>query len=593
MVQERTPPTLKQLAAQAKRYGLPMPPAEAPFGLALYHATSTEARYTPAFLLKRNDDGSVIVLRGSREETLTPENAGLWESEVDPETPLWRELPSEYPFETSTPADYGDRDCYLSALQLATRGESALATQLVELFQLQNAWNRALLRQKLPSPLDKPRVFVATLAYEDLDWQITHQPERWPEIEQRLAELLHDYPQIDEGSGEAAKLLGDLRATLSASEPKRNSVEALVVAWSRQPPRDDATVDENAPDWANDPGLEQILLCGKEAIPELMRLRTDQRLTTRTTHYCGFIGSIVSRVRLGQLADDVLCELAGALVPPSDEHDLGDVWSAWWKKQQSLDEEAFLREAAFNWQNGQVVSVSSSPLFVIGQKYPNRLRSMVDEFIASRPMAELGQACSGHGLIDAIAVAQLPSGTRLELLEKLLWAERHSRFRYAEIIAELDRERALAIVPKILCELPENGEDQARAFVPLAIRLDDRGLWNALLSLTRRSHENERFEVMEGLAYACRGKPACPSAQAFLLALFDDDSLPHITNLERYTFRRDLFPYLTVNDLAAYHLAAMLRWPEKPTKDWTTDDWANLRARLREHLAQQSLPKLD
>src|SRR3954462_9716102 len=72
------PPTLYELAQIAKRHGIPMPPKGAKLVLALntsWREDTLQPVYTPAFLLRENADGSVVLLRGADEEQLHPKTS--------------------------------------------------------------------------------------------------------------------------------------------------------------------------------------------------------------------------------------------------------------------------------------------------------------------------------------------------------------------------------------------------------------------------------------------------------------------------------------------------------------------------------------
>src|ERR1700722_18185194 len=95
----------------ATRYGVPMPPPSAPLVLA---ATGRDSDvYSPAFLLEAKKDGSAIVLRGFRRETLSMDGR---------RNALWCPFDGEFAH-----VDFHRVSAFICAVQLAARGDEERA----------------------------------------------------------------------------------------------------------------------------------------------------------------------------------------------------------------------------------------------------------------------------------------------------------------------------------------------------------------------------------------------------------------------------------------------------------------------------------
>ena len=81
---------------------------------------------------------------------------------------------------------------------------------------------------------------------------------------------------------------------------------------------------------------------------------------------------------------------------------------------------------------------------------------------------------------------------------------------------------------------------------------------------------------------------------AFLAEFLEDDNVRVIeSNPTKFSgpCAGFTFPRLAVSDFAAMGLASLLKLPEEPKPNWSKDDWARLRAKVRKELDRRAADK--
>jgi hypothetical protein len=505
-VQARTPPTPQQLAALAKRLGLPMPPDDAPLVLVCTFVAGETALYEPAFLLKRNDDGTTLVLRGWEEETASLGN------ELDhPQPALIREYRHDAaPDDEAWAADTNNEAAFVCALQLIARGDMDRGMQLLSRY-----------RESF-SPDGDPQVerrLVADCAYAYVQRQLAEAPERWPELHDRLDTLIREFPHVDEGGGQATTLLEDLEAALSSKPPTAGSVEALLVEWSLRPCNKPYSSQISLPyNIGEDTPKQRLLLRGVEALPELVRLVADRRLTT---HYRWMSQENTQRrmLRLGDLADEVLRTMTGAEATWKRKH---EAWDVWLKRVDRADQLGLLRRAAFSHSLNHLYA---GPLFILSQRYPHELREVLHEYLQKQRTPRSPMMLAG-----AIAQAVLPADERLALLELLLADDVPDRGSVLPYVSALDRKRAISHAMCLLDQLPRlqperfSGPDRVTQYTDFVVTMNDEQLWRRYLEVSRRCSPAARIELIAYLLGKLQETRHDRFAKAYLASFLDDEA---------------------------------------------------------------------
>ena len=123
-------------------------------------------------------------------------------------------------------------------------------------------------------------------------------------------------------------------------------------------------------------------------------------------------------------------------------------------------------------------------------------------------------------------------------------------------------------------------------FAGLVGQTADPHAWRALEKAARRADVGLRMELLKRAAGG-PGRPHLEERLAFLAAFLNDatvrDTWSDPKRYEGFPAGHD-YPRLEVRDLAALELATLLKLPEKPKSEWKPEQWAALRAKVRQAL---------
>jgi hypothetical protein len=572
------PPTLYELAQIAKRHGIPMPPKEAK----LVFAQSGErwwngggcVLFAPVFFLQDTGHG-IEVLCGDETKDLSRPNRLVYARQSLTSLPLRM----DFTFAQPDPAkdgydiDWEDKDTLLCAVQLADRGDAVTAQALFE------HWLKASLKQgTLASHAGGDqydlRNLVREIAYRRLEQQLNRDNRTtWPEIRDRLRKLLEESEPLQREHG---ALLADLETTLRAPPPAPYSVEAQLVA----------TLDSASPRHDH---WRMIVERGFEAIPELIRLSDDRRITGKRIEFRE-PGTADDFQRLGDLANDALLEIC---VDRPDEgaasHSV--LWTKWWNKVREEGERGYYVRNFFDVSRSEC-QAQSAAVAVLAKKYPDSLIHIGEEFRAatknSAPRFRMVQAIKGLELPDKTKVAMI-----VDIAEHAVPLER--RFILFELFP-LDQQLTAGMLIQMFDEVSADlkGFEIDRShdgFPNLILVLDQPRLTQAYLRAAKRN-ASLRMELLSRLAYWYLADSQ-RSKRLALLAEFLDDETPRDRSLKSEQFFSDDFPGITVRDFAAMHLAKALAIDAKPESAWTPEQWSSLRQQVRERLKEEELPTLE
>jgi hypothetical protein len=375
-------------------------------------------------------------------------------------------------------------------------------------------------------------------------------------------------------------------AAVSAKPPPTNSTEALLLEWSWKPYYQTVSgVDDQ------DTGPDgKILIRGAEAVPNLIALINDRRLTMWDGSW--------HRVLLGELAQNLLQQITG-LQGPFDEDGTGaKEFKDWLKRSREVGEEKIMEESVFGREDGQITDIRTGPAAIIAQKYPGKLSALCEEFVkAANPDTE------SSALGKAIVAAKLSKQAKVDVLAGLA---RHGSLKNQsdalQCLASLDGKTCAEILLPILQNLPADttnsyGNCPEAGFALSVLQLDDDQIWRELLRYARRSAVGLRMEMLESMD-SLDVDTNRTRRLAFLAAFLDDATvreMPADTEEDSKfdgTSAASEIKKITVRDFAALKLAPGLELPDEPDNSWTPAQWLDLRQRVRQKLESEKLPKM-
>ena len=602
----------KPLVEIAQQHGLPMPPSDATLVLANTGGTlclgnrSTSrdpAIFFPAYILETKPDGSIVILRGTETLTLSPRNNG---------EPLWRPFSAEevVPKAGGYAVDFSMLSAFVCSVQAAALGDENSAQQIWQRFSVKGMWNWPRIAESpLPNPWTyhphtaknpasqqpDPKDLLAACLFERLWGSLRQEQPDLKDIRSQMEALFTEFPRMNRGG--SGELFRDLTTTINAKPAKPGSVEALLLDWACRPVNHLGIFQDVPNSDANIPAQE-IALRGRAAIPKLMALMDDRRVTTHSGG--GFMMAPLRIKRLGELACELVREIAGtpASFPLNGEDKPADI-RAWWDKAAKLDEVDLLTKGVFRKEKGKIVWVNKGPVRILALKYPEKLVGLCEEF--TKHAAADAQP---FALAEALAGSSLPRETRVRVLAA--FAQRGSpedRRCVLQVLAKLDQQTCADILLPVLKSSPKDVKgpywtcpQASMTHVVMEIENDD--VWHEYLRAAKRSSVGLRMEMMNAMNYSYIGQKNRGRRLAFLAAFLDDDAVRELPADPWKQGRFDgpcaafTFPRIRGGDFAAMQIASILGLKESPDEVWTNARWEHLRSNVRAELAKHDLPKL-
>jgi hypothetical protein len=572
------------LVRLAMRHGVPMPPK--PACLVLAGTGQNPEIYSPAFLLEAKGDGSVIVLRGFRREVVSKNERGdaLWHS-FDPKLDH---------------VDFRRVSAFICAIQLAALGDDARAQFLWKEVVDVRKWSDRRTDERHPYETQPPELFLGHCILDDLRMAYLRPGADWREINRRRRALVKEIFNLDWDA--RATIYGDLLETLYAKPPKAESIEALLLDWSRRPQDFEADVffefDNQCPsdDSREKAPARKIIQGGFDSIPDLLNLVDDPRLTAHQTR-----NSDDSRTnpRLGDLARQLLAEITG-----QNSNDQGAEaiagWQSWWEKSRTQNEADVFARAVFQRDRETITSVNEGPAWILARKYPSRLPPLLDECIK---LASTDSEASK--LADAIAGSTLPQATKERVLAAAAQSGSLENQRLLlQVLAGVNGQKCAELLQPILRNLPQDVLGPYRDCTPahfshVVMHVENNEVWRSFLMAAKRSSVGLRLEMMNPMDYAYIGKRNRERRLAFLAAFLDDATVRRMPPREDLRFGKfedcaaSNFPEIEVRNFAAMGIACIIDMCDSPNSSWTSAQWENLRRNVRNRLAHEKLPNLE
>jgi len=389
------------------------------------------------------------------------------------------------------------------------------------------------------------------------------------------------------------QVLDGLAAAVKARPAAPNSTEALLLEWSRKP-RDTTHVgrSQSLDEYYLD--ARDIILRGADAVPDLIALLNDPRITTH--EYSSAMNDPARSLLLGELAERLLQQITGTVPPRSGRRSDPAVFRSWLEKSHRLGEEQTLAESVFQWEDGKIKYINGGPPSILARKFPNRLAGLCREFSAdAKPETQ------PFKLAEAVASASLPKEKKVVVLAD--FARRGSLAQQRSVLqtlAKLDQEKCAEILLPVLRTLSSDSPGPywtcpEAAFTHVVMLIQDTNSWREYLRAAKRASVGLRMEIMNPMDYTYIGQTNRSLRLAFLAAFLQDESVRDASGgPEKFQgpCAAFTFPKIAVRDLAASLIAVILGFPDNPTELWSDDQWAELRSKVQFRLADEKLPEL-
>lgn len=579
-------PDWPRLVELGKRHGMPFPNAFAK--LALVHSESwtvvgnkshphDPAIYVPGWVLEERKDGSLRALIGLHEKPLQPRER---------REPLWREFSME-----ETPlrigvhvAEFDGISTFAVAVQCAARGDRRRADLLWERFAKSEDISDGFGVMRYGVDRVQPDHLLAAMLFDMQELKVADTQADPASVLGRMTALMEEFPSL--GDERRKELAARLKETVDAKPAEANSVEALLIAWGR--PVLEGEERDDKPKSA-------IMRRGFDAIPELLRLQSDRRLTSQ--RYSAFMKRPSSPKPLGDLARDILAELlpdAEGLRTGYDSPVDGDFDKAWQRVKKEGERAYYLRQAWMGGRDGKI-EFREGALCVLAAKAPDELAGLVAKFDKE---AKDDSTC--WELVSAIADSEMPPARKTDLLLDLANKGGIGRRRSAiQVLAGINHEAARVPARALVRMLPKDapGEYWTSEIADVShvvLAVDDDEVWNTFLTKARQAAVGLRLEWMNPFDYLYVGDHLKSRRLAFLAAFLDDETLrDDRRNAKKYEgpCAAFTFPKITVRDFAAMQIASILKIDplDPPDATWTKEQWAGLRVKVKERLRTEGV----
>jgi len=408
-----------------------------------------------------------------------------------------------------------------------------------------------------------------------------------------MAALFDEFPRLRTREGRT--LLRDLTNTLDTRPPKAGSVEALVLDWAGQCGGIDNYPGYDLFRWreakdSNEPA-RQIALRGFEAIPELIALVGDRRITSREKW-----GRSPSMFRTGEMAACLLHEIVGHGVPGTPDGDDTKEWRAWWEQTRKVKERDYFHGAVFLKQGTTITQVNGTVAHIIASKWPEDIPGLCEQYTKCA-----GPNVRAFELAHALATARLPKNERVK--ELAAFAGRgllEDRRIILQALAELDPKKAATILGPLLDKIPKDSGEKywmssESYFALVVLAINDRDIWNDYIRVAKRSSPGVQLQILNNIGFFPYGDKHRTQRLAFLAAFLDEQTVRDQSSAPEKYFGPSAaseFPKITVRDFAAMEIAEIIRLDDSPDPKWDAGQWAKFREKVRRKLADERVPKL-
>ncbi len=576
---------LGELLQDYQSYGLPLPPENADLVKLKsdWRHVDLDGKETPiyllGFLIKPGGGKPVSLMVGTQE--YLPKNDD-WEVIIGdpPNRGIVGRVEAEWSG-SKFPINAG----LATAIQCKARGWDDLAQALLAASLQQGAGHS---RSGFHQPAGQsPKVALANLAWAHWANEIIKPGSDRSVVAQRIKLLLDANPHLSNHANRY--LLHSLEAALQPSTAQPNSIEALIdnlvnstycrghlLGRQREP----------------DARYLRLLEKGFDAVPSLIEHLEDNRLTRGLS--IGFNNFPTYHLRVQDVVSDLLQEMA--------DQDLGKDWlrrtqgygvtkadaRAWWEKVKKLEDQSYVLDRVLP---AEAKAPNDAILQVVAGRYPKHLPMLYRTLLDRRPEMQSDR------IAKAITASSLPRQTKVDLF---LYAGKHKNLEHRRAalaeLKELDEPSFVTVLSETLELLPKTPakpywDCPEASFASLVTESEDARPWETLAKVARRSDIGLRLEFMRPMHHRIVSKRQQEQRLHFLAAFLDDSAVrdansnPPLFDGPHAGF---LFPRLAVRDFAAMQIASILNLPAEPEPDWTSEQWAKLRAQVREALQREA-----
>jgi hypothetical protein len=553
--------TLEQLVIDYRALGLPLPPKDAKLvryeagGGGLVNGKVQPKWYGLAFLLKSGTKTeSATLLRGPFR----------WQ-------PIWDPHPSEVKPDPEAVEEFVAFDELSMAIQCQARGWQKLAQHFLE-------------RSRKDSPT-APRQKLIRMAWGYWETQLTAPKVDRAPVAKRLKELIGRDESLNTEGNRA--LLKSLDLALVPSKAKPGSVEALIDALV------DFTGHPDGPEnFQIDDCYWRVAGLGFDAVPALIEHLDDDRLTRDTMQ--GFNNFQSWKLRVGDVVSDLLEDLAG--------DDIDRDWlrrvqgyrlekakaKKWYDEARKVGEETYLVSHVLPPadREGDRAQVSVHHLRVLVAKYPKQVVVLYRTILEKRPKVD------SYNLPPAILRCKLPVKEKLEvLLQAAKHKDRRHRLDALYAIKDLNMNEFNSQLIAALEQFPEDvpawaryDEREEAVIARLAHESDDPRVWQTLEKVVKRSAVGLRMELLyAGLDYHDQRFQRRELLHHFVQFL-DDSAVRDTVLNDKYGLycAAHEYPRIEVRNFVALQLAQLLEIEVEFNPKRTPEDWAKIRAKVRE-----------
>jgi hypothetical protein len=328
-----------------------------------------------------------------------------------------------------------------------------------------------------------------------------------------------------------------------------------------------------------DPRYRAIIRRGFDIVPALIAHLDDARVTRIRPG-----DDDIEDFSVGSIAFDLLAQLSGESFLLNDKT-LEARYAAvgmWFADAQKLGEEKYILSRVLGTEDDR--GLKPALLWLLCEKYPERVPEVYRDLIDNHPdMARIG----GH-FAKAIAEGPLPGNEKHKIFEYA--AKQNNPYHCSagsKYLRAFDPKSAHRYLLAALERVPTspNREEALPAWI-VAESTDSRE-WQALAKVVRRTDVDGRLELL--FAVARNRAPETRKLRIAFLAEYLTDDAERDTSQDqpgRNTAGNE-YPQLQVRNFSALQLAIMLDIDDTPGKEWTAEQWAELREKVSKAVAKE------
>lgn len=547
--------------------------------------------YRPAFVINESSSKEADVLMGFERMKCGSRKT----------IPATREFTLDSPHESldGYTIEHNHLSNFETCVQLARLGQKELANNLWAKFSSSNYICGAQPNEGVAALLSRTDLLLARAIFEYYENKTLDADSNWREISKMLEQLRGEFPDLFNREGfvglRRSEFADDLKATVAAAEPSSGTVEEKLLIWANttaETPRFDFFESEN--DSTNAPARE-IFLRGIKSIEPLIELMSDRRITRRVMHS---LKGFESRYRVGELAELLLVEIAGAQSPMTNQWVTmtPDAWRDWLASTDLAVEADFLERAAFDVESGTAYEV---PVRVLEARHPMRFTKLV-ETVADKAKPETRCHYVTGTIRDSRTMSVEEKTELLSLMfEQLPDAQKRSA---VQDLAYVNKDKAAELVLPLIRNIPNDVDGQYWTnewanLTHVVMPLDDIEVWRAHLKAAKKASVGLRMELMGPMNYSYIGSTNLDFRLAFLSSFLDDETI-RISKDDNPKFDGPCaaftFDTISVRDYVTMQLASLiLELDDYPDDSWSSNKWDELRKEVRSQLALRRLPDIS